>query len=349
MKRVPLFIDSAGTRRPLKLGERLGRGGEANVYEVAGSSDLAAKLWLEPAPAQQAKLAAMLRTVPDDPAAGSGHHALMWPQAKVTDPDGRTVGFVMPRLDAHKARALHQVYHPGSRRRNAPGVGWHYLLRVARNLSSTLSSLHAAGYVIGDLNESNVLASDRALVTLIDLDSIQVRDGRQVWRCEVGKLEYTPPELLGKSFREVNRRPASDVFAYAVLAFQLLMEGFHPFSGVWLGKGEPPGLEANIRARRSAWFGSRQLRPPPAAPRAHVLGPRLRRLFARSLISPPFARPTAADWQRELDRFEQQLKVCRLNPLHAFAGHLPACPWCARKLELGTDPFPQHRPAQETI
>src|SRR5690625_7930509 len=107
----------------------------------------------------------------------------------------------------------------------APGFGWHYLLRVARTSSSTLSSLHAAGSVIGDLNESTVLASDRALVTLIDLDSIQVRDGRQVWRCEVGKLEYTPPELLGKSFREVNRRPASDVFAFPILAFPLPSEG----------------------------------------------------------------------------------------------------------------------------
>src|SRR5690625_1619712 len=105
MKRVPLFIDSAGTRRPLKLGERLGRGGEANVYEVAGSSDLAAKLWLEPAPAQQAKLAAMLRTVPDDPAAGSGHHALMRHQATESDQDGRTDCFDMPRLLSPKARS----------------------------------------------------------------------------------------------------------------------------------------------------------------------------------------------------------------------------------------------------
>lgn len=340
MRQPPLWIERPSGRSPLKLGDRLGRGGEATVHAVSGASGLAVKLWLEPQPAQQAKLAAMLRTVPADPAGGTDHHALMWPQAPVVDPDGRTVGFVMPRLPEREVRALHQLYHPGSRRSSAPGSGWRYLVRLARNLSATVAALHAAGYVIGDLNESNVLATDRALISLIDLDSIQVRDGRTVWRCQVGKLEYTPPELLGKSFREVDRRPASDVFAFAVLAFQLLMEGFHPFAGVWRGEGDPPGLESNIRARRSAWFGSRQLTPSPAAPPARLLGPRLRRLFSRSLLAPAFARPAARDWQRELDRFEAGLKRCRVNPLHEYAGHLPACPWCARKLELGVDPFP---------
>lgn len=335
-----LFIERPGNRQPLALGSQLGRGGEANVYAVADQPALAAKLWLEPDQVQRAKLLAMLRTVPQDPAGSGSHISLAWPQGTVVDAGGQVMGFVMPRLATGSYRALHQIYHPGSRRTAAPGLGWHWLLRVARNLSATLASLHAAGYVVGDLNESNVLVSDRALVTLIDLDSIQVRDGATVWRCPVGKLEYTAPELLGRSFREVDRRPGHDVFSLAVLSFQLLMEGSHPFSGVWQGDTEPPGLEDNIRARRSPWFGSRQLSVPPAAPPARVLGPRLRRLFSRSLLAPAFARPSARDWQRELDRFEQSLKTCRVNPLHTYSASLPTCPWCERRLKLGIDPFP---------
>ncbi len=334
-----LFIEQPGNRRPFRPGALLGRGGEATVFEVAGEPGLAAKLWQQPTQAQQAKLAAMLRTVPEDPA-GGGHVSLAWPLAAISDPAGSAMGFIMPRLNTREVRALHQIYHPGSRRSSAPGIGWHYLVRVARNLSATVAALHDAGYVLGDLNESNVLVSDRALVSLIDLDSIQVRDGRTVWRCPVGKLEYTPPELIGRSFREVDRKPSSDVFALAVLNHQLLLEGFHPFAGVWQGDADPPGLEQNIRARRSAWFGNRQLTLPPAAPPPRVLGPRLRRLASRSLLAPAFARPGARDWQRELDRFEASLRTCTVNPLHAFSGKLPTCPWCARRLHLGVDPFP---------
>lgn len=334
-----LFIEQAGSRRPFTPGAQLGRGGEATVFEVAGEPGLAAKLWQQPSQAQQAKLSVMLRAVPADPA-GDGHVSLAWPLYALVDRSGSAAGFVMPRLDTRRVRALHQIYHPGSRRSAAPGSGWHYLVRVARNLSATIAALHAAGYVVGDLNESNVLVSDRALVSLIDLDSIQVRDGGTVWRCNVGKLEYTPPELIGKSFREVNRRPSSDVFALAVLVFQLLLEGFHPFAGVWQGQGEPPGLEPNIKARRSAFLGNRQLKVPPAAPPLRLLSPRLRKLLSRSLVAPAFARPAARDWQRELDRFEAGLKTCSVNELHAYSSHLPNCPWCSRKLQLGVEPFP---------
>ncbi len=340
MKRGQLILERLGSRAPLSLGAQLGQGGEATVHEVAGEPALAAKLWKEPSPAQRAKLLAMLRTVPDDPGLTGGHVSLAWPLGSITDQTGQAVGFVMPRLNTGDVRPLHQIYHPGSRRARAPGIGWHYLVRVARNLSSTLAALHAVGYVLGDLNESNVLVTDRALVSLIDLDSIQVRDGNTVWRCPVGKLEYTAPELIGKSFREVDRKPSHDVFALSVLIFQLLMEGFHPFSGVWQGTGDPPGLERNIAARRSPWLGSRQLKVPPAAPPARILGPRLRRMLARSLQAPAFARPKVRDWQQELDRFETSLIQCTVNSLHHYSGHLPVCPWCQRRLDLGIDPFP---------
>lgn len=340
--RPPWRLEDAdgGSQERIMLGEQVGRGGEATVFRVEGRPELVAKMYQKPTDEQGAKLRAMLRSVPTDPAGTGGHFALAWPRALVTDANGRVGGFVMPRLDSAGVRPLHQIYHPGSRRTGAPGVGWRYLVRVARNLSATITALHAAGYVVGDLNESNVLVTQRALVTLIDLDSIQVRDGRKVYRCPVGKLEYTPPELIGRSFRDVNRRPASDVFALGVLVFQLLLEGAHPFSGVWSGPGEPPRLENNIRLRRSPWFGARKLSPPPAAPPARVPGPKLRSLFRATFVSPGFARPTAQDWQRGLDHFEAGLVTCERNPLHAYGGHLRRCPWCERAERLGVDPFP---------
>ncbi len=339
--RPPWHLESDGKGVQIRLGEQLGRGGEARVYGIEGRHDLVAKLYLEPGPEREAKLRAMLASVPEDPGGTTpgAHTALAWPRALVVDANGRVGGFAMPRLDTRETRPLHQIYHPRSRRETAPGFSWRHLVRVSRNLSATVAALHAASYVVGDLNESNIMVSRRALVSLIDLDSIQVRDGRTVHRCVVGKLEYTAPELLGKSFRTLNRRPSSDVFALAVLVFQLLMEGAHPFAGVWRGAGDPPGLEANIRNRRSPWFGSRHLDRPPAAPPASLLSPQLRRLLNRALISPGFARPSAADLQRALDRLERSLVTCTLNPQHLHPKHLRRCPWCERAKLLGVDPF----------
>jgi DNA-binding helix-hairpin-helix protein with protein kinase domain len=331
---------TAESRRGVQPGAELGRGGEATVFAVAGDPLRALKLYHQPAAEHGAKLAAMRAAVPRAATDAAGHFALAWPQDLVLDATGRTVGFLMPRLDSRLVRPLHQLYHPGSRRQAAPGISWRYLLRIARNLSANLATLHEAGYVVGDLNESNILVDGRALVTLIDLDSIQVRSGRKTYRCTVGKAEYTPPELQGKSFRSTDRRPAADVFALAVLIFQLLMEGVHPFAGVYQGPGEPPGLVANIRARRSPWFGNRMLQPPPAAPPLQLLDRRIRQLLIRSLVSPAFARPAARDWQQALDRLEATLAACSVNPLHDYGAHLRSCPWCHRNRELGIDSFP---------
>ena len=63
----------------------------------------------------------------------------------------------------------------------------------------------------------------QALVTLVDSDSFQVTVGDKIYRCTVGKTEYTPPELQGTRFADIDRGADHDPFALAILIFQLLM------------------------------------------------------------------------------------------------------------------------------
>jgi hypothetical protein len=336
--------DSAGAR--LELGELLGRGGEARVFSLASDPGRAVKLYSRPDAERGRKLKAMLARVPADPDRRSGHVSITWPERLVIDSTGAVAGFVMPRVDARRYLPLHQLYHPRSRRTRAPGMSWRYLVRIARNLSGTLAALHEAGYVVGDLNESNILVDDRALVTLVDLDSIQVASGTRVYRCPVGKGEYTAPELQGRSLRETTRRPSSDRFALGVLAFLLLMEGNHPFTGVFTGAGEPPGMEENIRGRRCAYFGKSTLAPPPAAPPLAMLGPGLADMLRRCLIGPPWRRPDARSFQAAFAELEEELVSCRQRPTHAYRGDLARCPWCEREALLGSDPY---APAARTL
>src|SRR5262249_20945180 len=139
---------------------------------------------------------------PADPMYGTGHASIAWPVERLLGVDGPrdVVGYLMPRV----ARALpvYEVYNPRSRLRLSPLFHQGYLLRTARNLAAAVAALHERDYVVGDLNETNVLVTNQALVTLVDTDSFQVHDphgdgggGRRVFRCPVGKAEYTPPEL----------------------------------------------------------------------------------------------------------------------------------------------------------
>jgi hypothetical protein len=258
---------------------------------------------------------------------------------------GVVEGFLMPRIDLTATVPLFQVYNPASRQQIAPAFTWRYLLRTARNVAANVDSLHRAGYVVGDINESNLLVNKRALAVLVDCDSMQVRDASSgaVHRGGVGKPEFTAPELQGVDLASVDRTVESDDFAMAVLVFQLLLEGVHPFAGVWRGSGEPPDIPARMRDGSFPYRRGSRVAPPPYALSLDVLPPSLRRLAWRCFttgVRRPSARPSAAEWMAALEGADGSLQTCARSPHHVFGAHLRRCPWCDR-LDGGLpDPFP---------
>lgn len=327
----------------LRLGVEIAGGGEGKIYSVHQHPSWVAKLYHHPTPELARKLAVMAANPPDDPTAAAGHVSIAW----VLDPlwqRGRIVGFLMPRVS--EGFPLHDFYTPKSRRDRCPFFNYQYLYRTARNLAAAVSRIHSRGYVIGDVNESNILVSRTALITLVDTDSFQVSEGHALYPCPVGKPEFTPPELQGKTLRHVRRRPEQDCFGLAVLIFQLLMEGTHPFAGVYLESGDPPPIEKRIAAGHFA-YSSRSVpyRPTPIAPPANLLTPELQRLFSQCFEvghRQPQQRPDAQTWVKALEQAEAQLITCSANPQHRYGSHLSHCPWCDRARKLGgRDPFPR--------
>ena len=328
----------------VESGAALGAGGEARIFAVLPGRELVAKIYHHPETVQANKLHAMLVNPPDDPMAETGHISIAWPLDLLQNADPpRFVGYLMPRVSG--MRPIFTYYNPAVRRRLSPLFHTLYLHRAARNLAAAVRALHSRGYVIGDVNESNILVSDTALVTLVDTDSFQVRDNGRVYRCPVGKPEYTPPEMQGRSFSESDRQPEHDLFGLAVLIFQLLMEGTHPFAGLYQGAGDPPPYEERIVVGHFP-YGTRRspYRPMPNAPPLDILHPTLRQLFLRCFEDGhllPSARPDAQTWQTALKEAEEALIPCAANPQHRYGRHLVACPWCERRRRLGgRDPFP---------
>jgi len=236
---------------------------------------------------------------------------------------------------------IHKLYNPKDRRTNFHNFTWQYLHRTARNLASAVAAVHAKGYVIGDLNESNILVQPTALVTLVDTDSFQVRHPNgQVFRCPVGKPDYIAPELQGKLLSLTDRTPEQDRFALAVLIFLLLMEGSHPFRGA-----NPPEIGNRIRQGLFPNLTRFTLHP-------DVLHPEVWQNFERCFIQGhqnPHARPEAADWLGALDNAESELVVCPKNQHHSYSGTQKKCTWCERKNLLKNDPFPISPSGQPAI
>ncbi len=339
-----LLLESAGSAVVLEERPRA-VGGEATLYGVTDRPDWLAKVYHEPTPARAAKLAAMLAYPPAAHVRAAPNPAVAWPLDRLLTADGTVVGHVMPCVsDAFPAV---EFFNPRARLRLCPEFHHGYLLRTARNLAAAVAALHERQYVVGDLNESNVLVSSRGLVSLVDADSMQVprRPGPGCFRCIVGKPEYTPPELQQACFADLDRGPEHDAFALAVLVFQLLMQGVHPFAGRPLKQGDAADVPSRIAAGHWPYARGRDVpyEPSPHAPPFETLPESVQELTRRCFEeghARGARRPTAEQWHAALLDAERRLAACPANGQHVFPDHLADCPWCRLASRLGRDPFP---------
>lgn len=226
-------------------------GGEATVY---GAGPRAIKLWHVPSAARVRKVEALVARRPRLPV------GLVAPEELVHDPAGAPIGFAMTRLGASwEPFALLTL--PSWRR--ARGIGMAAVGRVVLALLDLVDAAHAAGLVVGDLSDQNVLVDVAAAapVRLVDVDSMQL-PGHP---CEVATEAYLDPRLYGPDLQDpcvtADGRPrsfdvASDRYAAMALAFRGLTT-MHPFGGT---------LAALPTLPRRAHASASVLRPEVAVP-----------------------------------------------------------------------------------
>ena len=310
------------------LGSSLATGGEGVVSTLIKDLTQLAKVYHQPPDALKVE---KLRWMVQQADATLCRFAA-WPTATLHDtPGGPLVGFLMPRFDGH--RPIHTLYSPAHRRSSFPHADWSFLIHTAMNVAVAFDAIHEKGHLVGDVNQSNVLVGDKALVCLIDCDSFQIQAHDKTFRCEVGVPQYTPSELQNVNFRDVTRTLNHDRFGLAVLIFHLLFMGRHPFAGRYLGKGEMP-LEqaiAEFRFVYAANAAATQMAPPPYTLPLSTLSPDLADLFERAFdrgAERDGIRPTAAEWHVALGAFVKQMRTCPQDPGHKIPGHLVDCPWC---------------------
>lgn len=320
----PVLIGKSG---PVRLGKQLGKGGEGTVFEVEGRPDSAAKIYLAAISTERAdKLVAMaaVRTAALD-------QLTAWPTDVLRQSDGKVCGFVMANLRASKD--IHKLYSPKSRLADFPQADWRLVVRAALNTARAFSVLHQAGHLVGDVNHGGVRVSPDATVKLIDTDSFQISHQGRTFLCEVGVQDFTPPELHGKAFKQVTRTANHDNFGLAVLIFQMLMNGRHPFAGRYSGPGDMP-IEKAIPEFRYAYgrdTARTRMSPPPLSASPAAASPWVSDLWERAFGTEgakPGGRPKAEEWVQALTKLEQNFKRCSSRPSHFYFNGLAECPWC---------------------
>lgn len=312
----------------LELIEELGKGGEGSVFTLQSSRDIVAKVYH--ASIDQEKQAKLIHMT------GAHDEQLLkyaaWPQVTLHERrGGPVVGFTMEKVGGMKP--IQSLYSPAQRKQEFSQRGFDFLLVAARNTAAAFTVLHQRGFVAGDVNHGNLYVSNKAVVKLIDTDSYQLHDGRQLHLCEVGVSTYTPPELQGMSFRGITRTANHDNFGLGLLIWHLLMGGRHPFAGVPQRDGIGETIEENIQAVRYAYAKDakqRLLLPPPSALPVSTLPPSMVAMFEKAFTEPGrlSGRPTAKQWLDELDSLRNQLRPCAKSKVHTFPSHLGSCPWC---------------------
>ena len=244
-----VFKNSAG--QVIELAKELGRGGEGVVFDINCRPNQVAKIWHRPNRADSnavrayrdagCKLEIMVANRPEIRTNGGGlftqkHPFISWPDEILYNRNDEVVGFLMPKVDRSRFYESFHYFIPTARQDMETELNKTFrdkdFLLMARNLAEAVAEVHKSGYIIGDVNEKNVLINDQARVILVDSDSMQMRDSQtgELYRCTKGREDYTTPRLQGCNFGDVDRIQDDDRFGLAVLIFKMTMHGVHPYA-----------------------------------------------------------------------------------------------------------------------
>jgi len=329
---MKLFLGNTG--RELEIGQLIGRGGEGSVYEVRHSPGRAVKIYAKPLDQLRVEKLSVM------PALASPELLAVaaWPEQEVYNDRGSIVGFVMPRFIS--AKDIHELYSPKSRLALFPSADFRFIVHVASNIARAFAVVHKYGHVIGDVNHGSILICGNGTVKLIDCDSFQVKERNRILPCVVGSPLFTPPEIQNRHFNATARTQEHDLFGLAVVLFQLLFMGRHPFAGRYKGQGDMP-IERAIAERRFPYGPSalsRQMERPPGTLSMDSLGAVVQQCFLDAFENSG-PRPNAIIWINALQALQRDLTSCSLAPSHQYPKGMAKCPWCSFEDDFGVPLF----------
>jgi len=169
-------------------------------------------------------------------------------------------------------------------------------------LLDAVQHLADAGLIIGDIAPANFRVDDAGAFYCIDKDSYQLRLSHHLHRCPVLTQRYAPPEQINGPPSDIERTAEHLRFSMAVLLYECLTIGLHPYQRTW---GDDP--VANLKEGKTAMGGVRVRGwlPPVRWERYAALHPAVTRCCVQTFLdghANPSARPTLEAWRKALQR-----------------------------------------------
>jgi serine/threonine protein kinase len=225
------------------VGAHIGRGATANVYFAnVGSSEYAAKIYHNSSTFNAAKIRAMIENPPGQvykKLGGKNYPQLAWPIGVITDTRGLEHGILLPLIDQNESFSLDHYYDSVlfSKLNSKDEAALSYKLEIAHNLSEIVSDLHEHGHYFIDCKPQNIrVFKTNHVVTLLDCDGFSIRGKNKRFAAELLSTDYISPEAQRQNLAPQRLREPQDRYALAVILFQLLNRGTHPFQGIHLDK-----------------------------------------------------------------------------------------------------------------
>ncbi|WP_143712405.1 hypothetical protein [Streptomyces hygroscopicus] len=317
--------DEFGT--PYELVEQIGKGGQGEVWSVTGGR-AAVKVLRSARPEDLAPLRTRLTLIRRF---DLGTIPIAKPLAMLDSSQGGPVGYAMELLA--DMTGIGTLASPPATENVADWYnrtgGLRRRLRLLTLTAEAMGGLHARAVAYADVSPTNIRVSrdhGQEQLWLIDPDNLTVDSS--VADDALFTLGYGAPEVVG---RRAGVSTASDAFAFAVLAFQVLVLA-HPFIGERV-YDDPVTLQDKAYSGELPWIDhptDERNRTRQGLRREWVLTKGLRRLFGRTFeegLHEPGARPLMTEWRTKLDQASMSTIVCP-GCRGTYYASAPGCLWC---------------------
>ena len=309
----------------------LASGGEGEVFRVitavANLSNQCAKIYFpnQRTKEREEKIKFMVQNTPIQQQ--NSRFLLCLPTKILFDKKGAFVGFLMPTafngsiqlyelVTTQISKKIQNEWHQKYERTTKQGI--ENRLKLCTNIAIAVHQIHQTGnLVLVDFKPQNILITNDAKVSVIDLDSIQISNGRNViYPAKVTTPEYTPKEAerLNPS---VDYIPETwDRFSLAVVFYEILF-GIHPYTSTAGGQYADIATISEKISKNLFVHGSKKsylTTIPPIHKNYELLPNGLKLLFLSAFENgnqTPTKRPTAESWGQAIT---EELKNINIRP-----------------------------------
>ena len=237
--------------------EKIGEGATALVYKVSYKNQTwAAKIFKDGQNINAAKIQAMLEHQPNDlyiNLDGQDFIQYAWVKYVIKNGVGKVIGFMMPYVPHDDTYSLDTFYDPVLSKRLKPFESALTLrIQLAINLCELIESLHKNKNYFIDIKPQNIrVYKKNHKVVLLDCDGYSINNANgspNRFDAELISTDYIAPEVTRENLKPSTLGLQQDLYGLAVILFQLLNRGTHPFQGITTDKN----ISANTNDERAS-------------------------------------------------------------------------------------------------